>query len=139
MLITFFLLLIIMTVICGAVLVYQGGDTALIWASYNGRKDFAIALAERGADLNIKNRVSDCYLCVYDDDDNDAAGVSATLIAAICIYGYVYVYVYVCVCIYVFICMYAYVCECIYVYMYVCTCMYICMYVCVYVHGRVTS
>ena len=77
-----------------------------MWASYKGHKDTAIALAEKGADLNIKNNVSDCYLCVYDgdDDDDDDAGVSATLITAICIY--VYVYVYGCVCIYVFICMY---------------------------------
>ena len=77
-------------------------------ASYYGHKDTAIALAEKGADLNIKDQVSDCYLCVYgddnDDDDDDDAGVSATLITAICIY--VYVYVYGCVCIYVFICMY---------------------------------
>ena len=74
-------------------------------ASDIGHKDIAIALAEKGADLNIKDNVSDCYLCVYgDDDDDDDAGVSATLITAICIY--VYVYVYGCVCIYVYICMY---------------------------------
>ena len=101
-----------MTVMCGAAFVYQNGYTALIWASRNGHKDIAVALAEKGADLNIKDKVSDCYLCVYgdDDDDDDASGVSATLITAICIY--VYVYVYGCVCIYVLICMY----ECMYVY-----------------------
>ena len=80
-------------------------------ASYNGHKDTAIALAEKGADLNIKDNVSDCYLCVYGDDgDDDDAGVSATLITAICIY--VSVYVYGCVCIYVSVCIY----ECMYVY-----------------------
>ena len=78
-----------------------------MWASYNGHKDTAIALAEKGADLNIKDRVSDCYLCVNDggdddDDTDDAGGVSATLITAICLYVYVSVsaYVYGCICIY---------------------------------------
>ena len=102
-----------MTVMCGAALVYQDGKTALIWASYNGHEDIAIALAEKGADLNIKDNVSDCYLCVYDggdDDDDDDAGVSATLITAICVYVYVYVYGYVCI--YVSVCIY----ECMYVY-----------------------
>ena len=98
MLITFFLLLIIMAVICGAALVYQGGDTALIEASKNGHKDIAIALAERGADLNIKDKVSYSQLCVYDDydvyDDNDDydddAGVSTTLVT--------FIYMHVCLC-----------------------------------------
>ena len=71
-------------------------------ASDNGRKDMAIALAEKGALLNIKDKVCDCYLCVYGDDDDDDAGVSATLITAICVY--VYVYVYGCVCIHVSVC-----------------------------------
>ena len=35
-------------------------DTALIMASENGHKDIAMALVERGVDLNIKNQVSDC-------------------------------------------------------------------------------
>ena len=90
-------------------------------ASRNGYKDTAIALAEKGADLNIKDKVSDCYLCVYGDDDDDAAaGVSATLITAICIY--VSVYVYGCVCMYLRV--YMYVCM----HMYVSVCMYVCMY-----------
>ena len=42
-----------------------------MYASYNGHKDVAIALAERGADLNIKNKVSDCQLYIHDDDDDD--------------------------------------------------------------------
>ena len=74
--------------------------------SYNGHKDIAIALAEKGADLNIKNQVSDCYLCVYGDDDDNDAGVSATLITAICIYVSVYVYGYA----YIYIYIYIYVC-----------------------------
>ena len=98
-----------MTVMCGAALVYQYGWTALIWASFKGHKDIAIALAEKGADLHIKDNVSDCYLCVYGDDDD--GGVSATLITAICIY--VYVCVYGCVCMFAYVCMdvcmYAYV------------------------------
>ena len=61
-------------------------------ASESGHKDTAIALAEKGADLNIKDKVSDCYLCVYgdddaDDDDDDDAGVSSTLITAIYVYN----------------------------------------------------
>ena len=50
-------------------------------ASDNGHKDIAIALAEKGADLNMKSNVSDCCLCVYgddDDDDDDDAGVSGS-------------------------------------------------------------
>ena len=60
-----------MTATCGAALVYQDGETALIWASECGHKDVAIALAERGADLNIKNKVSDYQLCIHDDDCDD--------------------------------------------------------------------
>ena len=55
-------------------------------ASLNGHKDIAIALAEKGADLNMKSQVSDCQLCVF-GDDNDT-GVSNILVA----FTYVYVY-----------------------------------------------
>ena len=54
-------------------------------ASLNGRKDVAIALAEKGADLNIQY-VSDCYLLVHDSEEN--AGHFET--------AYTSVYVYMC-------------------------------------------
>ena len=86
-------------------------------ASANGHKDIAIALAERGADLNIKNKVSDCQLCVYEDgvydDDDGDGGIASTL--TIAIYVYVYGHVWMNRHVYMYVCVYV----CIYVYMYV--------------------
>ena len=96
-------------------------------ASLNGYKDIAVALAEKGADLNIKNNVSDCQPCVYDDDDDDNnvddddyddyAGVSVTLVAFIYMHMYLCTNVYLssCACVYtwvyidVYMCSYSYV------------------------------
>ena len=86
-----------------------------MYASYNGHKDVAIALAERGADLNIKNKVSDCQLYIHDDDDDDDdvydgydAGVSTSLVA------FVYMHAYQCLCMNVYLCT----CVCVYMWMY---------------------
>ena len=46
-----------------------------------GHKDTAIALAEKGADLNAQDDVSDWKLCVHNDD----ASITATLIAVVCV------------------------------------------------------
>ena len=35
----------------------QDGETALMWACYNGRKEIAELLIDRGADANIQNKV----------------------------------------------------------------------------------
>ena len=81
-------------------------------ASANGHKDIAIALAERGADLNIKNKVSDCQLCVYEDgvydDDDGDGGIASTL--TIAIYVYVYGHVWMNRHVYMYVCMYESVC-----------------------------
>ena len=71
-------------------------------ASLKGHKDIAVALAERGADLNIKNKVSDWQPCFYDDDDEGNGGIASTLTIAIYVYVYGHVwmnrhvYMYVC-------------------------------------------
>ena len=59
MILTIIFLLIIMIVMNGAALVYQDGMTALMHSSGLGHKDTAIALAEKGADLNAQDDVSD--------------------------------------------------------------------------------
>ena len=49
------IIIMIVTVIC---LVYQDGNTALMWASYNGHKEMAKLLLDHGANINIKDKVS---------------------------------------------------------------------------------
>ena len=61
----------------------------------NDHKDIVIALAENGADLNIKSKVSDCYLRIHCDDH---AGNVETLITAMCTHTCSYL---LCVCMHV--------------------------------------
>ena len=104
-----------------------------MWASYHGHEDVAIALAERGADLNIKNKVSDCQLYIHDDEDvvidyDDGgggggydgydAGVSTTLVAFVYMHAYQY------------LCMNVYLCTCVCVYRWT----YVHIYVCAYLY-----
>ena len=62
-------------------------------ASYGGYKDIAVALAEKGADLNIQDKVSDCYLLVHDSEDN--AGHVETANTSVSLYVYVYMCMYI--------------------------------------------
>ena len=108
-------------------------------ASETGHKDIAVALAEKGADLNIKNLVSDCQLCVYDNDGDDT-GVSTTLVAFI--YVYVYGYVCICVCVYGWLYIHVYGCTYLYVWMYGCKCMVAYVYtycIFMYAHHRLLA
>ena len=89
---------------------YQNGMTALLLASYRGHTNTAVALAEKGADLNIQDTVSDCYLLVHDSEEN--AGNFETANTSVSVYVYVYMCMYIparaCI---LFVCM----CICLYV------------------------
>ena len=80
--------------------------TALIGASREGHKDIAIALAEKGADLNIQDTVSDCYLLVHDSEEN--AGHFETANTSVYVYMCMYIPARACI---LFVCM----CICLYV------------------------
>ena len=124
-LITLFLLLIIMTAMCGAALVYQDGYTALMQASMNGHKDVAVALVKKGADLNTKSQVSDCQLCVCDDRFMMMMTMMAMILASLPFSSlssmYMYVYGHVCICVFVYVC--------------ICVCMFMFMCVRIYMYG----
>ena len=77
-----------------------------MYASREGHKDIAIALAEKGADLNIQDTVSDCYLLVHDSEENAGHVELPTFCICVCIYVYVYprtsIY-FICLFVYMFI------------------------------------
>ena len=58
------IIIMIVTVIC---IVYQGGHTALMYASANGRKEVVQLLLDHGAGIGIRDNVSTIYMieCMY--------------------------------------------------------------------------
>ena len=77
-----------------------------------GLRSTAIALAEKGADLNIQTDVSDSYVDFhnYENHYNDIVLAMLKLSTLLC----------------------TYVCMCLYLYVYLCTSMYFMFFVCKY-------
>ena len=69
-------------------------------ASYRGHKDTAIALAEKGADLNIQEKVSDSYVDIHNHEYyyNDIMVAMLKLSTLLC------TYLCMCLCLYVYLC-----------------------------------
>ena len=123
-------------------------------ASSDGHKDTAIALAEKGADLNIQDTVSDSYVDIHNHEYyyNDIMVAMLKLSTLLC--------TYLCMC----LCLYVYLCTSMYFMFFVCkyNCMFdrvilivikefllilmmfcwhwccVCMHICVYISTRVS-